>query len=374
MTDLFESLVPRPGQTIAWPIVSEAFEWFRRLEGCPQNPLHHGEGNVLVHTRMVCDALVDDAAWRILPPADRQSLFWAALLHDVAKPDCTRIQQDGRIRTRAHSHRGQIAARAILWHMGIPFAKREQICQLIACHQLPFYILERAAPERIVHEISLKTRCDFQAILADADAKGRIAPDLPRLFGSVAMFRQAARDEGCFDRPKEFPTPHTRFLYFRKSGRPADAEAYDDTRLTVTMLSGLPGAGKDAWIAANAPEGMPVISLNALRKRLGVAPTDNQGPLIAAAKAEARPLLASATSFIWNATNTSKPTRQALTALFSAYRARIDIVYAETDKAELLRRNAGRPDPVPPGAIEGMLGRWEPPTLTECHELNVVIN
>ena len=374
MTHLFPSLVPEPASAIDWPTITEAFAWFRHLEDCPQNPQHHGEGNVLIHTRMVCEALIADAAWRRLPLRDRQTLFWSALLHDVAKPDCTHIAPDGRIRTRAHSHRGQIAARSILWHMGVPFGQREQICHMIAGHQLPFYILERAQPEPIVHEISLKTRCDFQAILADADARGRIAPDLHRLLDNIELFRQLARDEGCFDRPKAFPTPHTRFLYFRKAGRPADAEAYDDTRLTVTMLSGLPASGKDSWIAANAPAGMPIISLDALRKRLGVAPTDNQGPVIAAAKAEARPLLAATTPFIWNATNLGKPVRAALAGLFSAYRARIDIVYLETGEAELLRRNASRPGPVPASAIERMLGRWEPPTLTECHDLRVELS
>jgi predicted kinase len=374
MTDLFASLVPEPASSIDWPAIAEAFAWFRRLEGCPQNPQHHAEGNVLIHTRMVCEALMEDAAWQCLDPPGRQTLFWGALLHDVAKPDCTHVQPDGRVRTRAHSHHGQIAARSILWRLGAPFAQREQICHLIAGHQLPFYILERAQPERIVHEISLKTRCDFQAILADADARGRIAQDQARLLDNIELFRQLARDEGCFDKPKAFPTPHTRFLYFRKAGRPAEAEAYDDTRMTVTMLSGLPASGKDSWIAANAPAGTAIVSLDALRKKLGVAPTDNQGVVISAAKAKARPLLAAATPFIWNATNIGKATRATLSGLFSAYRAKIAIVYLETAEAELLRRNALRPEPVPPGAIERMQRRWEPPTLTECHELSVALS
>ncbi len=370
MTDLFASLVPEPGAATDWPAITEAFAWFRRLQGCAQNPEYHGEGNVLVHTRMVCEALTADAAWQALPRQDRQSLFWAALLHDVAKPDCTRVEEDGRITSRGHPQLGQISARAILWRMGVPFGQRELICHLVTYHQLPFYALEHARPERIAHEVSLKTRCDFVAILADADARGRIAADVQRLLDNIELFRQLCRDEGCFDAPKAFPSAHSRFLYFRKKDRMAETEAFDDTRIAVTMLSGLPASGKDSWIAANAPAGAAIVSLDAWRTKLGIAPTHNQGPVIAAAKAEARRLLAAATPLIWNATNIGVATRAALIDLFAAYGAKTTIVYLETSEPELLRRNSARADAVPLSAIERMLGRWEPPSLTECHELH----
>jgi predicted kinase len=370
MTDLFASLVPEPGAAVDWPVITEAFAWFRRLGGCLQNPAYHGEGDVQVHTRMVCEVLAADTAWQALPRPDRQSLFWAALLHDVAKPDCSRVEADGRITSRGHPQRGQIAARSILWRLGVPRGQRELVCQLVAYHQLPFYILEHARPERIAHEVSLKTRCDFVAILADADARGRIAADVRRLLDNIELFRQLCRDEDCFDTPKAFPSPHSRFLYFRKKDRLAEIEAFDDTRIAVTLLSGLPASGKDSWIAANAPAGAAIVSLDAWRGRLGIAPTDNQGPVVAAAKAEARKLLAAGTPLIWNATNVSVAMRAALIDLFAAYGAKVTIVYLEAGEPELLRRNAARANAVPVSAIERMLGRWEPPSLTECHELN----
>lgn len=99
--------------------------------GCyPADGIHMGaEGNVLIHTRMVCEALTADPEWQALSWRNRQSLFWAALLHDVAKPDCTRTGADGRIASPGHPRRGQIAARSILWRMGVPFEQREPICQ-----------------------------------------------------------------------------------------------------------------------------------------------------------------------------------------------------------------------------------------------------
>lgn len=376
MNPLFAGLVPEPASpapSIDWQAIAEAFGWFRRLEGCPQDPIHHAEGDVLIHTRMVCEALVADPAWQMLALAERQSLFWAALLHDVAKPDCTRIEDNSRISSRGHARRGEIMARAILWRLGVPFAQRELISHLVMNHQLPFYILERERPERIAHRISLETRCDFTAMLAEADARGRICADRQRLLDNIELFRELCRSEDCFAAPKPFPSAHSRFLYFRKEHRVASVEAFDDTRVAVTPLSGLPASGKDHWIAANVPSSA-VISLDALRAQLGVTPEDNQGAVVAAAKAKARKLLAEGTPFVWNATNIAVATRAALIDLFVAYSASITIVYLEAAEAELARRNASRRNPVPAAAIARMLQRWQPPSLTECHALTVELS
>jgi predicted kinase len=152
-----------------------------------------------------------------------------------------------------------------------------------------------------------------------------------------------------------------------------EVEAFDDTRVAVTLLSGLPAAGKNHWIAANAAASA-VISLDALRAELGVAPIDAQGAVVAAAKAEARRLLAAGTPFIWNATNIAVTTRAALIDLFAAYGAKITVVYLEAAEAEMTRRNSARRDPVPLAAIPRMLDRWQPPDLTECHVFTVELS
>jgi hypothetical protein len=45
---------------------------------------------------MVCRALAGLDEFRALPELERQILFAAALLHDIAKPSCTR-HEDGRM-------------------------------------------------------------------------------------------------------------------------------------------------------------------------------------------------------------------------------------------------------------------------------------
>lgn len=369
----FAELVPAPEDpTIDWRTIADAFDWFRRLADCPQDPVFHAEGDVGIHTRMVVEALVGDPDWRRGDAESRASLFWAALLHDIAKPDCTRPGPDGRLTAPGHSRIGQIMARCILWSMGVPFRPREQICHLITHHQLPFYLIERERPQRRLHAISLQTRCDLLATLAKADANGRICADRGRLIDNIELFAALAREEDCWAQPKPFASAHSRFLYFRKDDRAADYAAYDDWEGHATLLSGLPAAGKSTWLAANGGDAM-VVSLDDLRHELDVAADEPQGAVVAAARERARVALRAKRPLIWNATNLSRLRRDPLVDLCAAYRAKVRIVYCETGEAETRRRNAAREHSVPARAFERMLERWEPPDLTECHALDVCL-
>ena len=130
-----------------------------------------------------------------------------------------------------------------------------------------------------------------------------------RLVERVELFRELARENQCYAEPRHFASPHTRFVYFQGRELDPDVEAYDDTRLEVIVMSGLPGAGKDRWIAENGA-GWPVISLDAIRGALGIAPEDNQGTVAAQAKERTREYLRQGRSFVWNATNTTRAMRR----------------------------------------------------------------
>jgi predicted kinase len=112
-----------------------------------------------------------------------------------------------------------------------------------------------------------------------------------------------------------------------------------------------------------------VISLDALRATLGVAPWQPQGTVVAAARKRAREALRAGRTFVWNATNLSRNLRGTLIDLCADYRAKVDIVYVETSAEQLVRRNSVRMAPVPAKANERMFERWEVPDLTECHTL-----
>ncbi len=117
-----------PDWRLDWDAVHNEFQFVREMQETPQDPVYHAEGDVWIHTRMVCEALIENSQWRALPPTEREIVFTASLLHDVAKPLTTR-EEGRRITSRGHSKRGEIMARGLLWRMGVPFQAREQVAK-----------------------------------------------------------------------------------------------------------------------------------------------------------------------------------------------------------------------------------------------------
>lgn len=375
MTPMQEPLFAAPSPPdflLDWEGLHRAYDWVRRLQDCPQDPVHHAEGDVWIHTRMVCEALISLPGYRALSETDRKILFAAALLHDVAKPDCTRQEEDGRITTRGHSRQGEMMARVILWRMGFPFAMREQVATLVRYHQVPFFLLERENPQRLAHRISQTTRCDLLALLAEADLRGRICQDEARILENIALFREFCQEEECFTEPRKFPSDYSRFLYFQKEGRDPSYLAHDDTFGEVVMMSGLPGSGKNFWIEENLPD-WPVVSLDEIRKELKIPPTAKQGPVVDLAEERAREFLRKKQSFVWNATSLSRQLRAPKISLFASYGASVRIVYLEVPEKVLFQQNQQRAAVVPWEAIKRMMERWEVPDLTEAVRVDWVV-
>lgn len=365
----FEKLCPAPPDwSVPWDQIWDSFGWVRRMAATEQDPVHHAEGDVAVHTRMAAEAMVALPQWRARPEAERVRLFATVLLHDVAKPDCTQRDPDGRVTAHGHSRRGDLMARRILWEMDAPIPWREHVCALVRHHQVPFWALERPDLERIAIRVSLLARNDDLALLATADILGRICGDLDTVLENIALFEQYCAELGVLDSPWPFASDHARFTYFRTPGRDPSYAAFDDTRLTVTVLSGLPGAGKDHWIKANRP-GATVVSLDALRSEMGVSPAGDQRAVSSAAYELARTHLRAGRSFVWNATNISRQHRDMCIGLAAAYRGRVEIVSLEAAPQVLRAQNRARERQVPEEVLDRLIAKWEAPDLTEAHKV-----
>jgi putative nucleotidyltransferase with HDIG domain len=369
----FELCPGPPDWALDWEAIARRFTWIRTLEGVPQEASYHGEGNVLVHTRMVAEALAGLAEWRGLPVEERGVLLLAALLHDVAKPACTIIDADGKVRSPGHARMGAQMARYVLWEGAgfdapVPFSVREAVARLVRFHGLPLWFCEKADPEQAIVAASQSTRLDHVALLAEADVRGRICADQVALLERVALFRAFCDEARCYAEPHVFATEHSRFVYFR-SGRPdLTYVPYDDTAFEVVLLSGLPGVGKDTWIRAHLA-GWPVISLDALRREMGVAPDRAQGAVVRAAKERARELMRRQVSFVWNATNVTRAIRGPLIDIFATYHARTRVVYLDAPRDVVFRRNRERARPVPEAVIDKLAHKLEVPDLTEAHRV-----
>lgn len=361
-----------PNWLIDWSTLETKFDWLSSLADCPQDPRYHAEGNVLIHTKLVCEALVALPHWQILSAKERLLLFVAALLHDVAKPNSTQIETDGAISSKGHVLQGAKMAQQILWDLQVPLPERETIVALVKYGSLPLWFWDKSHPERAVIKTSQIVRCDMLGLLAEADVRGRWCNDQAQLIERIEFFREFCQEHQCFHQSRQFPSAYSRFIYFQKEDGNPDYAAYDDTRFQVVMMSGLPGSGKDTWIQNHLPD-WEVISLDEIRKTLGIDPADDQGAVVNAAKVMAKAYLRNQQSFVWNATNLTRQLRGMLIRLFAGYQANIRIVYLEAPWEELQRRNHSRSAQVPEKVLLKMKGRLEVPNITEAQIVDWVV-
>lgn len=341
----------------------------------PQPQRWHGEGDVYTHTMMVLDALREMPEYKALTEHQQFELRLAAMLHDIGK--CRTTQWvDGDWHSPHHGSTGSKMARQMLWlDYGICGERdllelRETVCLLIRYHDFPLHailndnmtvMLHRiAANGELVTDFSIKLLC----LLAEADIRGRLCDDMEDVLERIELCRNAAKDEGCFDTPYTFASAHTQRAYMAGRDVWKGQELFDDTWGEVIVMSGLPGTGKDTYINKHWPD-LPVVSLDDLRVKYRVSPTDNQGHIVQMAKEQAKSHLRVHQPFIWNATNLTN-SRQNIIQLFESYRARVRIVYLETTVEEQIRRNNNRDAVVPQQVIDDMLAKIVPPERGEA--------
>ncbi|QDT96484.1 AAA family ATPase [Gimesia aquarii] len=348
---------------------AEAQSWCQAMAQCNQDRGWHSEGDVWTHTRMVCAQLPELEEWETLNSHEQTVLIFTALLHDAGKPLTTQIEPEtGRIRSPKHAIKGEHLARAVLRDLGCNLATREEIARLVRFHGRPAFLLEKANPDQEVVSLSWLVNNRLLYLFALADTRGRTTDSMQRPEENLRLWRMVSEENQCFDQPYPFANDQARFLFYRHSEPNLHYIPHEDYSCTVTMLSGLPGSGKDTWLAKQQVD-LPVVSLDDVRGELEIHPTENQGKVAQVAQKRCRDFLRAKTSFAYNATNLSRQTRQRWINLFADYGARIEIVYIEPKFEIILQQNRQRTDPVPEKVIHELARKYEPPTITEAHAL-----
>jgi predicted kinase len=259
-------------------------------------------------------------------------------------------------------------ARSILRDLGCDLTTREEIVRLVRFHGHPAFLLEKPEPSHEVVSLSWLLSNKLLYLFALADNRGRKTVEMSRPEENLHLWKLVAEENACFDQPYPFANDNARFLFYRQERPNLHYVPFEGHRCTVTVMSGIPGSGKDAWLAANRP-GLPAISLDDLRGELDVEATDDQGQVSQVGRERCREHLRSGRSFAFNATNILRQTRRRWIDLFADYDARIEIVYVEPPLPVILSQNARRDHPVPKRVIRELADKCEPPTLTEAHSL-----
>jgi predicted kinase len=354
-----------------WGHLERAFDWVADMRDVPQDPVHHAEGNVAIHTQEVIRALTSLEGYGQLPVQKQEVLWAAALLHDVEKRSTTVHGADGRISSHGHARKGEFTVRRImLEQVPTPFAVREEVAALVRYHGLPLWAMDKRDPKKAVIEASLRVDMRMLSLLARADALGRICADQQELLDRIAFFEALCEEQQCWAGPRGFSSGLARFTYFQKDDAYPDYEPFDDLRSTVVMVAGLPGMGKDTYLRKHHPD-LPVVSLDAIRREYNLAPDDKAatGWVVQTARELARTYLRKGESFAWNATNITRQMRAQWIDLFTTYQARVKLVYVEVPYNDWLQQNDARDYPVAKVILSRLLDRLEVPGVEEAHEV-----
>jgi putative nucleotidyltransferase with HDIG domain len=330
------------------------------MMNCPQHPVYHREGDVWNHTEMVCHRVKDED----------EALHWAAILHDVGKPATTNDEFEA----PRHSIVGQAMARDILSGLNMDYRIRERICTLVRYHMVPHNIMNYDNPILKVMQMSCKTSNKDLLALARADADGRFCDNHQEMDSVLDIFEETAKKMNCLTKPVSFHTDANRVSYFMnyqydKYVEQYEAKGWDHPERQVIMMSGLPGSGKTHWAKQ---QGLPIISLDDIRKDLKIKPTENQGKVIQSAKKACRKMMGKDRPFIFDATNLTLNIRSNWIKLFRDYNARIEIVYIEPEFKTILKQNKERDNPVPEDIIRKLFKKMHFPDITECHSITYV--
>ena len=376
------------------------------LEGTPQDPGWHAEGNVLIHTGMVLDELYELLETR--PEAAgieghrRTALILGAALHDIAKPATTRemeIQGVMRVAAPRHELRGRSELIPQLMELGLDWATLELIVDLVGYHISPKFLVvkgrERGAYLRLAHAADP----ELLYWLELADMLGRRCEDRAKQVEHIELFGMFAREYGAWRRfGDEAPRWRAMFADALASFSPATADlshgsfVADMCAGTITMpeeglarsyrhregfpelvvVVGPSGAGKSTWIEGQLGDHQ-LVSLDEIRAELGDRSDQSQNAKVRQiARDRLRAGLRSKAKIVWDATSLRRDYRDAVTNMARDYGALVTMVCFPRATRDYYRRNRERTAMVPVKVLERQLAGMQWPEAVESHRRLVI--
>lgn len=161
------------------------FELLLKLKKTEQSAKYHPEGSVWNHTMLV----VDEAALVREECKDALIFMWAALLHDIGKPETTRNRK-GKITSYEHDMAGAVRAEEFLRAVQEDEAFITKVCTLVKYHMHMLYVLKKLPygnPDRMLQEVDPEEI----ALICRCDRMGRLNVDREDEENNYQEFRKA---------------------------------------------------------------------------------------------------------------------------------------------------------------------------------------
>lgn len=158
------------------------FDGLYKLQATKQSPIHHPEGSAWNHVLLV----VDEAA-KVKDKSEDPTVFmWAALLHDIGKPDTTRLRK-GKITSYDHDSVGEKLAAEFLAVFTEDQDFIQRVTKLVRYHMHVLYV-NNNLPFGNVKNMKRETSVEDIALLGYCDRMGRTGSDEQEERESAARF------------------------------------------------------------------------------------------------------------------------------------------------------------------------------------------
>jgi tRNA nucleotidyltransferase (CCA-adding enzyme) len=179
----------------------EHFPELKALQGVPQDPEWHPEGDAYIHTCHCCDAMAKLPEWQQADEETRIVLSLAILTHDFGKPATTQTAlRDGatRIISPGHEESGIPIAENFLNRLRTPLAIIERVLPLIRYHMSHLITVTDRSARRLAKRLEPETIFDL-CVLMTADSLGR-PPRPPQIPKVIPELEAKARELQIHDR------------------------------------------------------------------------------------------------------------------------------------------------------------------------------
>lgn len=171
-----------------------AFPEIQAMLFCPQHEDHHPEGDVLTHTALTMEFAANQFG---------DSLITATMLmHDMGKPDCTFLDDDGVIRATGHEHHHEPII-AFMDRIHFPHRHRTAVLTLIDVHMRKNNIPNNRSRARLFRKLmsgGVTVDQFVKVIMSDCNGRGFVA-DLPEDVHDFAVFCQNMEEQKAMVKP-----------------------------------------------------------------------------------------------------------------------------------------------------------------------------
>lgn len=155
--------------------------------GFPQHNPHHDK-DVWDHTIAVIESITPEPVLR-----------WAALLHDIGKPSCFSLAEDGIGHFFWHSDQSTSMAESILSRLRFDNASKEQIVRLVRYHDMPITADRKPIKRLLSKHGEDATRQLIELHKADTLGQSAICRHRIAIFEEVSqMINEILQEESCF--------------------------------------------------------------------------------------------------------------------------------------------------------------------------------